>query len=230
MPVNLPPNWSWVKLGDVIERMSNGCSATQLQEKGDLPITRIETISFGYVDFNRVRYVNNLTDEDIEKYKLHIKDILFSHINSDSHLGKTAVFTRKDKVVIHGINLLLLRTNTRIESIFFNYIFNYYRFKGEFLRIAQHAVNQSSINQKKLKNIDIPLPPLFIQQKIVAKIEQLFSELDSGVASLKKAKEQIKTYRQAVLASAFSGRLYRNLIPIKSGQVDQIPIGNKRIS
>lgn len=46
-----------------------------------------------------------------------------------------------------------------------------------------------------------------IQKKIVEKIEELFSELDSGVAQLKKAKEQIKIYRQAVLKFAFEGRL-----------------------
>jgi type I restriction enzyme S subunit len=60
---------------------------------------------------------------------------------------------------------------------------------------------------KELKQIPIPLPPLPEQKKIVEKIEELFSGLDSGVASLKKAKEQIKLYRQSVLASAFNGKL-----------------------
>jgi len=204
---DIPPNWSWVKLGDVVERMSNGCSAAQHQDKGDYPITRIETISFSEVDLNRVRYVKDISIEDVEKYQLSYNDILFSHINSDIHLGKTALFKLKDKVVIHGINLLLIRANEKIHSNFLNYLFNFYRTKGEFLKIAQHAVNQSSINQKKLKNVEIPLPPIPEQKKIVEKIEELFSGLDSGVASLKKAKEQIKLYRQSVLAAAFSGKL-----------------------
>lgn len=53
--------------------------------------------------------------------------------------------------------------------------------------------------------IKITLPTLPEQEHIVAKIEELFSELDNGVASLKKIKEQIKTYRQSVLKSAFEG-------------------------
>ncbi len=57
--------------------------------------------------------------------------------------------------------------------------------------------------------MDLPLPPLPEQKKIVEKIEELFSGLDIGVASLKKAKEQIRLYRQSVLASAFSGKLTR---------------------
>lgn len=53
------------------------------------------------------------------------------------------------------------------------------------------------------------LPPLSEQRAIVAKIEQLFSDLDNGIADLKKAREQLKIYRQAVLKKAFSGELTR---------------------
>jgi len=45
------------------------------------------------------------------------------------------------------------------------------------------------------------------QRKIVAKIEELFSELDNGIAALKTAREQLKVYRQAVLKHAFEGKL-----------------------
>lgn len=51
------------------------------------------------------------------------------------------------------------------------------------------------------------LPPLPIQRAIVAKIEELFSSLDSGIADLKKTQEQLKVYRQAVLKKAFEGEL-----------------------
>jgi type I restriction enzyme S subunit len=55
----------------------------------------------------------------------------------------------------------------------------------------------------------IPLPPLPEQRAIVAKIELLFSDLDNGIANLKKAQEQLKIYRQAVLKKAFVGELTR---------------------
>jgi type I restriction enzyme S subunit len=53
----------------------------------------------------------------------------------------------------------------------------------------------------------IPLPPLPEQHRIVAKIEELFSELDKGIETLKKAQQQLKVYRQAVLKYAFEGKL-----------------------
>jgi len=53
----------------------------------------------------------------------------------------------------------------------------------------------------------LPIPPLAEQHRIVAKIEELFSELDQGMASLKTAREQLKVYRQSLLKNAFEGKL-----------------------
>lgn len=58
-----------------------------------------------------------------------------------------------------------------------------------------------------LKNAEFPLPPIAEQIRIVAKIEELFSELDKGIETLKTAQQQLKVYRQAVLKYAFEGRL-----------------------
>lgn len=66
---------------------------------------------------------------------------------------------------------------------------------------------QPNISQTIIKQIKIPLPPLPEQRAIVAKLEQLFSELDSGVVNLKCAQEKLKIYRQAVLKKAFEGEL-----------------------
>jgi type I restriction enzyme S subunit len=56
-----------------------------------------------------------------------------------------------------------------------------------------------------------PLAPLPIQRAIVSKIEALFSDLDNGIANFKKAQEQLKIYRQAVLKKAFEGELTKVL-------------------
>lgn len=58
-----------------------------------------------------------------------------------------------------------------------------------------------------LKKSLIPIAPLNEQKRIVAKIEELFSELDKGIENLKTAREQLKVYRQAVLKHAFGGKL-----------------------
>ncbi|HRW98985.1 MAG: restriction endonuclease subunit S [Lewinellaceae bacterium] len=63
------------------------------------------------------------------------------------------------------------------------------------------------LTQASLKKIPIKLAPLSEQRAIVAKIEQLFSELDNGIANLKAAKDKLEIYRQAVLKKAFEGEL-----------------------
>lgn len=57
---------------------------------------------------------------------------------------------------------------------------------------------------QQYSKIKVDIPPIFVQEKIVSKIEELFSELDNGVKTLKKAKEQLIVYRQTVLRDAFS--------------------------
>jgi type I restriction enzyme S subunit len=63
------------------------------------------------------------------------------------------------------------------------------------------------LNKSKFEALSIPLPPIAEQQRIVDKIEELFSDLDSGINSLKTAQQQLKVYRQAVLKWAFEGKL-----------------------
>ena len=204
---SLLKDWRMVKLGDVCEKMSNGANAKQSDDKIGFPISRIETIWNETIDLGRVKYIEESDATFVEKYSLRKDDILFSHINSDIHLGKTAIFKNQIPTLIHGINLLLIRLNKDAQADFFNYQFRYKRRIGEFISIAQKSVNQSSINQPKLKNLDFVLPPILTQQAIVSKIEELFSELDKGIENLRTAQQQLKTYRQAVLKWAFEGRL-----------------------
>lgn len=64
-----------------------------------------------------------------------------------------------------------------------------------------------AITKAFVEELEFGLPPFNEQQRIVAKIEELFSELDKGIESLKTAREQLKVYRQAVLKHAFEGKL-----------------------
>jgi type I restriction enzyme S subunit len=58
-----------------------------------------------------------------------------------------------------------------------------------------------------LAQVPFPVPPFVEQRRIIAKIEELFSDLDAGVAALKRAKANLKRYRAAVLKAAVEGKL-----------------------
>lgn len=70
-----------------------------------------------------------------------------------------------------------------------------------------NGTTRLKLTQAAMRQLPINLAPLAEQHRIVAKIEELFSELDQGVASLKIAREQLKVYRQSLLKNAFEGKL-----------------------
>ena len=93
------------------------------------------------------------------------------------------------------------------ENIDSNYLYHFLFYKKPNLVKQGIGGAQPNISQGILKNLDLPVPPLPEQQAIVARIEELFSELDNGIAQLKTAQQQLKVYRQSLLKWAFEGKL-----------------------
>lgn len=199
--------WKAIPLGELLLELRNGLVAVQEKELPGILITRIETISHGVVNLDRVRYVRDVPSEKLKRFWLKKGDLLFSHINSNLHLGKTAVVISEVRL-LHGMNLLLLRPDpNRLASKFLHYWLDHCRRVGRFMAIAQHAVNQSSLNQQKISSLEIPLQPLGVQDEIVAEIEKQFSRLDEAVSNLKRVKANLKRYKASVLKAAVEGRL-----------------------
>ena len=200
----IPKSWEVVRLGDYLELIKNGITKKQNKEGIGLPVTRIETISEGIIDVTKVGYINSLTPKEIEKYSLKIGDILFSHINSEPHLGKSAIYTGNPPTLIHGMNLLLIRTKKeRLDPFFLNNLFNWYRLRGIFIGIASRAVNQSSINQGKMKNLLIPLPSLEEQKQIA----HILSVVDKKIEVEQKRKQVLKALFKTMLHKLMSGEI-----------------------
>ncbi|WP_280549939.1 restriction endonuclease subunit S [Halomonas sp. 11-S5] len=78
-----------------------------------------------------------------------------------------------------------------------------------FLRLSELDTSTAvpGLNRDDAYRVQVGIPPINEQRRIVAKVEELFSELDKGVESLKTARAQLKTYRQSLLKAAFEGRL-----------------------
>ena len=85
--------------------------------------------------------------------------------------------------------------------------FTYYLLKN--LRLNQFETSTAipGLNRDDAYRLSIGVPPIQEQRDIVAKVEELFSELENGIAALKTAREQLKIYRQSVLKHAFEGKL-----------------------
>ncbi len=135
-------------------------------------------------------------------------DVLFAKITPCMENGKMAVVPALHNGLGFGsTEFHVLRAHPGISPQFV-----YYFVSGRaFRHVAEHnmsgAVGQRRVTTPYLSACKIPVPPTTEQHRIVAKIEELFSELDQGVASLKAAREQLKVYRQSLLKNAFEGKL-----------------------
>ena len=85
--------------------------------------------------------------------------------------------------------------------------FSYYLFISLNLAKLEASTAIPGLNRNHAYDETVLLPPLPEQHRIVAKIEELFSELDKGIENLKTARAQLKVYRQALLKHAFEGKL-----------------------
>ena len=85
----------------------------------------------------------------------------------------------------------------------------YYYLKGSKSLAESRASGTTfkELSSKAFASLPVAVPPTNEQRRIVAKLEELFSELDNGVESLQLARAQLKTYRRSLLKAAFEGRL-----------------------
>ena len=216
-------DWGSAPLGREVEPpllvMRNGLTVEQNKEEGELRVTRIETVSDGFIAEDRVRFASGLSAEHVEKYRIRKGDILFSHINSDPHLGKTAIALKDYPDLLHGMNLLLLRANKEILlPEFLHFLCCYYRVKGVFVKICSRSVNQSSINQAKLKALEIPLPPLPEQQKIAGVLGVVQRAMEQQERLLTLTAELKKALLHKLFAEGLRGE------PQKQTEIGPVPV------
>ena len=84
------------------------------------------------------------------------------------------------------------------------YLFHFVQGKYALLNTKKKGTGTPHLNQELLKQQKLIVPSYSEQERIVARIEELFSQLDAGVETLKKTKAQLSVYRQAVLKEAFA--------------------------
>ena len=138
-----------------------------------------------------------LNDVGAEKLRLFPSGtILFTKSGASLLLNQRAILKVPMYVVSH-IGCLIPN-----EAIISEWL--YYWMKTVDFNIYAHATTLPSLKLTTIKELRIPVPTIPEQERIVARIEELFSQLDAGVETLKKTKAQLAVYRQAVLKEAFS--------------------------
>lgn len=133
-------------------------------------------------------------------------DVLFAKITPCMENGKGAVVNS----LLNGYGagsteFIVLRPSKDFVTANWLYLFlSQQSFRRQCQQHMTGSAGQKRVTPKYLSDCAIPVPSLDEQQRIVARIEELFTQLDSGVETLRKTKQQLAVYRQAVLKEAFS--------------------------
>ena len=180
-------DWTYKKLGDCLSYIKNGANIKQTKGATGIPITRIETLSGGVFNRDRLGYADITDVKKYESFYLETGDLLLSHINSKTYIGRTVMYSQEaEEKIIHGMNLLRLKViKEQLTPAFFCYYAKSDRFKADIVKIRKDAVNQSSICISDIVQITIPVPPISIQESIVR-------ELDAIHGILEKKQEQLR--------------------------------------
>jgi type I restriction enzyme M protein len=182
-------NFALVSIEKLFESIRNGRNVEQFDQKGKYRVTRIQTISDATVDLEKTKWTNDDVPED---YFMQEGDILLSHINSIEHLAKSAIFKGISEQVVHGTNLIRFKPDkSKVVPEFISAVFKSQTFIDKAKSFAQKAVNQASLRVGDLKSIQIPLPPLPIQEEIVAEIEGYQKIIDGAKTVVANYKPKI---------------------------------------
>lgn len=195
------PSWEKCFFGDVANVKNGFAFKSTLYAENGIPVVRISDIKGGKV--NTQGSVRVPMKEDYQAFLIEHEDVLIAM--SGATTGKFGVFTGAE-TALQNQRVGNIRPKS-LEVLNKRFMFYFlYSAKKEIERLAYGGA-QPNISASKIEGLCFKLPPLNEQKRIVAKIEELFSELDKGIESLKKAKEQLALYRQAVLKQAFEGKL-----------------------
>ena len=210
IPFEIPENWCWCRLGDIClvkggKRIPAGCTLTDI-DTGHKYI-RVADMKNGSVIVNNVKYITDEIHEKIKAYKISKDDV---YITVAGTIGDSGIIPDE----LDNANL----TENADKLVLFNginkYCLHFFLSSGLFQEQISDAitkVGQPKLAITRIQNFLLPLPPLAVQNAIVAKLEQVLPLVDAYENAILQ-KEELKSalpdkVKKAILQEAITGKL-----------------------
>ena len=206
IPFEIPENWCWCRLGDVID-VRDGTHDTPAYIKSGYPLITSKDFRGDHFDFSKTKYISK-QDYDLinQRSKVEVGDILFSMIGGN--IGNKIIITTENYFEMAIKNVALFKNNNNVYNVYLFYVLEYYT-----KTFQNYAVGgaQTFVSLNFIRNYPFPLPPLAEQKRIVAAIEKfmpLIEEYGKKETELKAINEKIgKLTKKAILQEAVQGKL-----------------------
>ena len=205
-PMDLPLNWRTVKFGEVatFTKKPKGLRYSDYNEVPFVPMNLIPIATLFSKDF-----IRKSTGEISSGTYFEPGDILLAKITPSLENGKQCII--KELPTPFGIATTEVIPIREVEGVSDKFYLFYYLLAPDVRALLTAKMKGTTgrlrLGVDALADLEIPLPPLAEQRRIVAKLEVLFTQLDAAVDSLKKAQVQLQRYRRSILKAAFEGEL-----------------------
>ena len=204
--------WEIKKLGDVCELMNGyAFQSKQYTDEGYFVI-RIGNVQDGYIELNNPRYIK-LKEEKQKKFILQSGDIL---ISLTGNVGRVGAIQEEHlpAVLNQRVAKIAIKKEQRTDKEFLLYFLSSEYFISELIKAGRGAAQQN-ISTIDIESLEIPLPPLPEQQRIVSILNEAFAAIAKAKANaeynLKNAKELFESYLQGVFESKLHGSQFETL-------------------
>ena len=203
-PFDIPPNWCWVRLGDVsLIQEGPGIRTHQYCDEG-IQFLTVTNILEGRVDLaNSVKHIS--FEEFQAKYshfQINKRDIVVAC--SGGSWGKSAIFEEEKTVILNTSTLRL-----RFFGDLGEYRYLYYLTKTSFFKnqIASHSTGQQpNFGYSHYSIAQIPLPPLSEQRRIVGILDEAFEGLATAKANAEQNLQNARALFESHLQAVFTQR------------------------
>ena len=197
---NIPDNWEIKKMPQVVKWGSGGTpKATEKKyyEGGTIPWLVIGDLNDGIVTSSASK-ITELGLQNSSAKMIPEGTLLVAMYGSIGKLGIAGMECCTNQAIAYAKELY---------GVTAKYMFYFMcMMKSELISMGK-GDTQKNISQTVLNSLDVIVPPLDEQESIVARIEELLSQLNDSVETLNTARCQLGIYREAVLENAFSGKL-----------------------
>lgn len=201
-PWKIKENWEWVEIKDLGEIISGGTPSTKEASYWGNEVNWISPSDLtGYTKKTISKGAKNITLKGLKNSSARVMPAGSIHFSSRAPIGYV-VISSEPISTNQGFKSLVPS-----EGIYSDYVYYYLKSAKQLAERVATGTTFKEISGTAFGKLPFPLPPTNEQKRIVAKIEELFSELDKGIENLKTARAQLKVYRQALLKQAFEGNL-----------------------
>ena len=201
VPFKIPPNWCWVRLGDISLKIHYGYT-TSANLEGNVKLLRITDIQNDKVNWANVPNCT-VTDSQKKEYLLHEGDIVIARTGGT--IGKTFIVESLPKEAIFASYLIRIIFNEHILPKYIK-IFSGSPLYWKQIRDQSKGTGQPNVNGVSLSKLIFPLPPLAEQKRIVAKLDSLLAEIELLAADERELAVLEKNFPRQMKNSLLQGQ------------------------